>query len=548
MILVLLSFTAKGQSFRIEDFKKNFSKEEWFKASGSISLQGTYYTAKPSYGHDPWNYYLNGNVNFNLFNLINLPLSVSLTNSGMHYAYPNLPNRFSIHPSYKWITVHAGDISMSYSPYTLGGHQFTGGGIDLTPDNWNISFMCGRMQKPVEFDSTNTYTTVLAAYRRWGIGGKVRYDHKFFYLGANMFLAKDNENSLDWKPDSLGIKPQKNLTSGFEAGFTLFKSLQLSGEYAFSFLKMDIRNEDKMNFYQAFKVAADYSIKTHTIGVSYERVDPFYKSLGAYYFENDIEKILLNYSGSVAKQKLSYNLSLGLQRNDLKKTSSDKRTYFAGSFNINANPIENWRLSAGYSNMRNYQRVKSQFDYINEFNISENADTLTCAQVSHQANFSTSYTIKEGESRTHAINLSGTYHLMDVNQLAVEDKKSISSMINASLGYSLQFLPQSVGLDISVNYTDTKQTDNQIDYVGPTLGIRASFLEKTLNLSASLSTNAGFTNSVYNQLISNARISLSYTLKKKHCFAFSTLGQYKYYKEKKNSFLYNASLTYTFSF
>ena len=66
MILVLLSFTAKGQSFRIEDFKKNFSKEEWFKASGSISLQGTYYTAKPSYGHDPWNYYLNGNVNFNL--------------------------------------------------------------------------------------------------------------------------------------------------------------------------------------------------------------------------------------------------------------------------------------------------------------------------------------------------------------------------------------------------------------------------------------------------------------------------------------------------
>ena len=71
---------------------------------------------------------------------------------------------------------------MSYSPYTLGGHQFTGGGIDLTPDNWNISFMCGRMQKPVEFDSTNTYTTVLAAYRRWGIGGKVRYDHKFFKI------------------------------------------------------------------------------------------------------------------------------------------------------------------------------------------------------------------------------------------------------------------------------------------------------------------------------------------------------------------------------
>ena len=43
-----------AQSFRIEDFKKNFSKKEWVKVNGSIGISGSYYTSQPTYGRQPW--------------------------------------------------------------------------------------------------------------------------------------------------------------------------------------------------------------------------------------------------------------------------------------------------------------------------------------------------------------------------------------------------------------------------------------------------------------------------------------------------------------
>ena len=206
-IILLLScslFTSLwAQSFRIEDFIKNFSKEEWVKVNGNIGITGSYYTSQPSYDRQPWTGSIVGNVNISLFNLINLPFSINLTNSGINYTYPNLPNRFSFHPSYKWATLHVGDISTSYSPYTLSGHQFTGLSVDLKPENWEASVMFGRMQRAVEYDSLNKYTAVPAAYKRLGIGAKLKYNHNRFYDRANVFLAKDYVNSLKWQPDSL---------------------------------------------------------------------------------------------------------------------------------------------------------------------------------------------------------------------------------------------------------------------------------------------------------------------------------------------------------
>ncbi len=550
LILFMSPFMLKSQSFRIEDFKKNFSKKEWLKVNGGVSLQGTYYHSSPSYGHDKWNYYLNGNVNFNLFNLIQIPLSINLTNSGIKYSYPHLPNRFSLHPSYKWATAHIGDVSMSYSPYTLGGHQFTGGGVDLTPGKWYISAMFGRMQKSVEYDSTNTTTSVPAAYKRYGVGGKVKYQGDVFFLGTSVFYAKDNVRSLKKSPSFLGIKPQENVATNIEAGVTLFKNLRISGMYAFSFLDENIEIEtEKYNFYQAINADISYEIKSHTIGLGYERIDPEYKSLGAYYFNNDIESLTANYSASLLNSKLSWNARVGVQRNDLKKQSADKEFSFAGSLNFNVQPIENWQLSLGYSNMQSYQRVKSQFDYINEFDISENVDTLSYTQVSHQADFNTSYSYKQGETKNHNWSLSCTYQQMNSNDNTVEQQGLNTSYItNGSVSYGVQFIPKSLSLNFlaNVSYTDIQSSKNLI--LGPTVSLSSQFLDKTMNLSVSLSSNVSFLQKIYTQLINNARLSLSYTLKKKHCFALATVAQYKVYKKRSNDFLYNASLTYSFTF
>ena len=86
-------------------------------------------------------------------------------------------------------------------------------------------------------------------------------------MGGSVFLAKDYENSLKWKPDSLGITPQQNIAANVEAGFTVFKALRLYAEYAFSFLESDIRvpNHATVKFYQAAKCGISYQFSSSSL-------------------------------------------------------------------------------------------------------------------------------------------------------------------------------------------------------------------------------------------------------------------------------------------
>ncbi|MDD6357892.1 MAG: hypothetical protein PUG15_07385, partial [Bacteroidales bacterium] len=96
LILVLLVQAASAQEIRIDGIKDNFSKKNWLKVSGGVSASGTcYYTNGTSHNTDKASYFLNGNVNFRICNLVNLPFSIHLTNTGSNYKYPTLPNRFS---------------------------------------------------------------------------------------------------------------------------------------------------------------------------------------------------------------------------------------------------------------------------------------------------------------------------------------------------------------------------------------------------------------------------------------------------------------------
>ena len=43
---------------------------------------------------------------------------------------------------------------MSFSPYTLSGHLFLGGGVELRPQGpWTVSAMAGRLQKAIPVDT-----------------------------------------------------------------------------------------------------------------------------------------------------------------------------------------------------------------------------------------------------------------------------------------------------------------------------------------------------------------------------------------------------------
>ena len=542
-----VSMTA--QSLRIEDMKKNFSKEEWFKASGGVKAEGSYYAANPNYGRPPWTYLLSANVNFKLFNLIDLPFSINLSNTGFTYAYPNMPNRFALHPSYKWITLHVGDISMTYSPYTLAGHQFTGAGIDLTPDHWQASVMFGRLQRAVEYNPENTSTTVPACYKRLGTGARLRYDHDVFYIGTNVLLAKDYEKSLAWKPDSLGIKPQQNLAMDFEAGVTIAECVKLSGEYAFSFLERDLRvaEHQSVNFYQAFKAGIHYNKDSYSVGIGYERIDPEYTSLGAYYFNNDLENYTADFAGAFLDGKMSLAVSVGVELNNLEEKWQDRDLRFIGSANWSWQPNESTSLSLNYSNFQTHQNVKSQFDYINQYDITENLDTLTFTQLSHNAGANASYRFSHGENQDHNLNFNASLQISTDNYNDSIPETGRNTMFNSGLSHSVNFKEQQLTLGSSLNYT---YSQNIVDshFFGPSLTLGIGFLEKTLQWNTSLSANAGMTNANFDRVIANARTTLAYTLLKHHKFSLSGVVQHQWRFTNTNTFNTNATLSYAYNF
>ena len=85
--------------------------------------------------------------------------------------------------------------------------------------------------------------------------------------------------------------------------FASFSGMTLKAEYGMSILTRDRRlpSGKRSNslwfleknassvYYHALKVNLDFQWKKNTFGLGYERVDPDYRSLGGYYFTNDLE-------------------------------------------------------------------------------------------------------------------------------------------------------------------------------------------------------------------------------------------------------------------
>ena len=107
----------------------------------------------------------------------------------------------------------------------------------------------------------------------------------------------------------------------WEAEVKPLKGLEFSTEFATSSITKDLRDtttrHNKANtflsristvngstvYYNAFKTQMNYNYQKSTLGVGYERVDPGYETLGAYYFNSDLENITVNLSQVFLKDK-----------------------------------------------------------------------------------------------------------------------------------------------------------------------------------------------------------------------------------------------------
>ncbi|HEY5823731.1 MAG TPA: hypothetical protein VIT44_05170, partial [Cyclobacteriaceae bacterium] len=283
-------------------------KKDPLKVTGGVSLSQIFYTSKGIESRrNPYSYFASGNINFSLYGW-NVPLSFSVSNNNVSYQQPF--NQYSLHPTYKWITAHVGYTSMSFSPYTVSGHMFKGVGLDLTPTaKFKFSALYGRFLKAVEPDSLNT--AIMPAFKRMGYGFKTSYGDGKDFVEAILFHALDQTNSISYVPENQSILPQENMVMSIAGGKSLFTRILLRAEYATTAITGDIRSETAPSasligkvplftsrtssaYYHAIKSSLMYQGDSYTVGFGYERIDPRYRTLGAYFFNNDLENITVN--------------------------------------------------------------------------------------------------------------------------------------------------------------------------------------------------------------------------------------------------------------
>ena len=551
---------AQAQSFGIEDWKNKFGKGKPFKLSGGFSANSVFNAGNEAQERDLFAYYLSGNINLNLYGLINLPFSFHLTNSGTSYKLPSSPNRLSITPSYKWITGYIGDVSMTFSPYTLSGHLFTGAGVELKPEGWEFAAMYGRLLKAVEYDET--HPGILPAYKRMAYGLKVGRASEKYQLSINMLNAKDVASSLLLPPDSLGITPKENLAGSLSFKWIPVQFVEINGEYGLSLLTTDQRSPEEKrsgilglwnasnlssSYYNAIKAQVNLVGENNSIGLGYERIDPNYQTLGAYYFVNDIENITVNASQSFLQKKMTLSLSVGYEHDDLAKNKANISSRIVASANLTANLGEKVNANLSYSNFQSYTNVRSNFELINRENPLDLLDTLNFVQLSQNVNVAIGILTRRSEKRQDNLNLNFSYQDAANKQGGIYRPGSVSEMINAIASYSVYFLPSKFILSGILNFNNSRiQNTNALTF-GPSLDA-AFMLKKKINIKNTISYNSGFLEGVKQNDVFIYRLNSSYMLLQKHNFTFAYNFQWRsaqYQKSRNNSLL---TFGYTYNF
>ncbi len=350
--------------------------------------------------------------------------------------------RFGASPYYKWITLHAGHRYMDFSEFTLANHNFLGVGLDLTPGKWRIAGMGGRLAK-AEPQSRSLRTPFIQQYTRTGWGAHVAYGDTKDRIGLSLFSAKEDPASLLGEIDSVfQVTPLENLVISLNGKKTIRKYLSVEFELAQSALTRNAQDpEEDQGFFlyrsflfqrktstdmrHAANVKLDYSRNDFRAGLEYRRIDAGYRSLGAYFFNDDLENFTAYANFSLLKKSLHLQVQGGLQRNNLDGSKQASFRRLIGSANA-AYRLKNWVLGASFSNF------SSRVDY----QLSQELDSLNVVVVSREASLTASRSFfgKSGNAATLTL-VGGIQGVQDgIDQ---PDASAASDLYYANANYSV---------------------------------------------------------------------------------------------------------------
>jgi len=496
-------------------------KKDMVTVNGGLNLNYlNLLTNNPSSVRAPNSWYANGNINVGFLGW-SFPFSYQISNQSRTYSQPF--NQYAIAPTYKWIKVQLGWTNITLSPYSLSGYPLYGAGCEFTPNNWKIVLLYGQLKKAVPYN-LNEESSDEMSYKRVGFGGKIGYNKSGYEVSGHIFKAKDIQKSLPYIPENINLFPQEGLVTGIGGKFPLGKKINVETEITQSILTRNYLSEriNLNNFsgnfmkshittqnFKAYKSSINYNERYFSIAAHYERIDPGYMSLGAFFFNNDLENYTLAPQIRLFKNKLNLAANAGMQKNNLDQSKLNTTTRWVGSGSLNFVPNSNWILSAGYSNFTNFTRNRPN---TNPFYTLSPADTLFFYQVSQNSNVMAAYNFTYHKTRH---NISIQFNQMNSSLNIANINQPATQLLNGNLAYAINHTPSKQNIALTANFNTMASTDMETIFYGPGLSYSKSMWQNTLQFSLGSIFNQSFTNGKNTGLVFSERLSIGYQPKVK---------------------------------
>jgi hypothetical protein len=405
---------------------------------------------------------------------------------------------------------------MDFGKYSFSNHSFTGAGLELTPGKWLFSAFYGRLRR-VRVQDLQGITSIEPYFRRWGLGAKAGYEDGRDKVSLSLFKAWDDPNSIT-QPDSLfNFNPSENVIISGEirkglgrrmdleinyskSGFTADRSQQKSSEgIKISNFAGLLHSNLSTRINDAFETKLSYKLANLSLNITYERIDPGYRTMGALFFNNDLENISAGIKLKLLKGRLRINTRSGIQRNNLNGDQVNDYQRLVGSVNINLLASKKLTFSGQISNFNNVNRRMSIID-------PNSPIVVTDLVVNNlQATASIHYVLANTNSRSSSILLTSNFAQGNTieNDKIRDDQGSESTTAFAM--YALELKPTAWTWGANTGYTVNKFDNNQMAFAN--IGFFTS--KKLMNdkLDIGLQGNVAFNTQTINEVLTaNGRL------------------------------------------
>lgn len=470
------------------------TKQKLIRADGSVQLRYSAYRSERS--TFPSNaVYLTASPTIYLYGVA-MPLQLTLSNVGVDFRQPF--NRFSLKPRYKWAEAQLGWINPHYSEFTMAGYTMLGAGLTLDPGKWEASFSYGRLNRATTLDTLAGQLNP-ESFDRFGYAMRLSYGSERAKIYGTYLSARDDAQTLQFSETVgrralLDVEPAANTAASLGFSLPFGKTLSLKAEAAVSvftennnidgtgidsvvieagvpelFTKLIDVNASS-DYYPAIRSELAYEgtgPREPLLTLNYRRVAPNYRSMGAFFFQSDIENFLIG-AGLRPWKVLRLNGSIGRQRDNLNgiKAATSVRLISSARADLR---VKAFATTLDYFNYTNDQTPR----------ISRIGDSLRIASTNQSLSLSPSYTIQL-KNTVHLF--AGTFSRNSVRDFVggLSDGAAFRDLNTDLLTatYSLTLLSTSTTLGLTGTYTSLAQA-------GEDPGKANSYQSQGVNLSLS---------------------------------------------------------------